>query len=367
MSGLSVALLNAYFLRPNPGGGELHTEQLARALRRRGHEATVFTDEPAERRPVEGLDVRTYPTPAKLNPVNELALARRAAPALEGYDAVVLTDEAAWHAVRLDVPTVMVFHLVWHGWVARTGLARTAREKPQALVYRAMERRIAREADAVVAISENVREDIERIATADPDRIHDIPNGVDIERFHPDAADRTGRFTVHFQGRLVGMKNPDLLVEAVARSEGDWRLTVGGDGPLRERLARRAREAGVDDRVELLGYVPDEELPATYARSHVYALPSDYEGMPLTVLEAAAAGCALVASPRAATSFVTEEVGRVVEPGADALARTLDELAADPERTARLGAAARERAEGYSWDAVAGRYESLLRSLTRRH
>jgi glycosyltransferase involved in cell wall biosynthesis len=89
--------------------------------------------------------------------------------------------------------------------------------------------------------------------------------------------------------------------------------------------------------------------------------------MPLTVLEAAAAGCALVASPRAATSFVTDEVGRVIEPNADALARTLDELAADPEGTARLGAAARERAESYSWDAVAGEYEALLRSLTQKH
>ncbi len=367
MSGLRVGLLNAYFLRPNPGGGELHTEQLARALERRGHEVTVFTDEPRERRPVEGLDVRTYRTPAKLNPVNELALARRARPALRECDAVVLTDEAAFDAVTLDVPTVMVFHLVWHGWVARTGLARTLREKPQALLYRAMERRIAREADAVVAISGNVREDIERVGGADPERLHDIPNGVDVERFHPDAADRAGRFTVHFQGRLVGMKNPDLLVEAVARSAGDWRLTVGGDGPLREDLERRARAAGVADRVDLLGYVPDEDLPATYARSHVYALPSDYEGMPLTVLEAAAAGCALVASPRAATEFVTGEVGRVVEPDPDALASALDDLAADPETAARLGAAARERAEGYSWDAVAGQYESLLASLTQRH
>ncbi len=367
MSGLRVGLLNTYFLRPNPGGGELHTEHLARALERRGNEVTVFTDEPRERRPVEGLDVRTYWTPAKLNPVNELSLARRARPALQECDAVVLTDEAAYGAVSLDVPTVMVFHLVWHGWVARTGLAHTLRTKPQALVYRAMERRIASEADAVVAISENVREDIERVGTADPDRLHDIPNGVDVERFNPGAADRADEFTVHFQGRLVGMKNPDLLVEAVARSDGDWRLTVGGDGPLRDDLQRRARATGVADRVDLLGFVPDADLPATYARSHVYALPSDYEGMPLTVLEAAAAGCALVASPRAATKFVTDEVGRVVKPDPDALAAALDGLAADPGRTARLGAAARERAKGYSWDAVAGEYEALLESLTQRH
>lgn len=373
---MRVGFLQAYFTRAAVGGGELHTEALAHALDRRGHDVTIFTDRPrtdgdgSGRRDTGDLDVREYPTPANLNPVNELVLAQRAFDDMQACDVVVLTDDSAWRGVDLPVPTVMVFHLVWHGWVARHGGIRgTLLEKPQALLYAAMERKIARKADAIVAISENMREDVLRIGgTGDVrEKLHAIPNGVDVDRFTPDAAPKADRFSVHFQGRLVGMKNPDRLVEAVRRSEGDWRLTIGGTGPLEDDLRQRVREHGLGDRVEFLGYVDDADLPATYARSHVYALPSTYEGMPLSVLEAAASGCAVVASERAATEFVTDEMGVVFngDPDPVTLAQTLDDLAASSERVAAMGSAARERAENYSWATIAARYEGLFDELAR--
>lgn len=357
---MHVGFLQAYFARESIGGGEVHTEMLGRALQNRGHEVTVYTDEPdGPRRSVPELEVRTYPTPLKLNPVTELALARRARNDLEQCDVVVLTDESGFLGVDIGPPTVMVFHLVWHGWLARHGLS-TLWQKPQALAYAAMERRIARRADRVVAISPNMAEDIARIS-GDLEVV-DIPNGVDTERFTP--REKYDEFTVHFQGRLVEMKNPDRLVEAVVQSDGGWRLTIGGDGPMRESLEARVEAAGVADRVEFLGYLPEDELPERYARSHLYALPSTYEGMPLTVLEAAASGTGIVASPRAATDFVTEEMGAVVDPDPTTLAATLDELARDPDRVGRMGEAARARAEDYSWAAIAERYEATFETLT---
>lgn len=363
---MHVGFLQAYFSRSSVGGGELHTEKLARALEDRGHDVTIHTDEPAERREgIDDLDVREYPTPAKVNPVTELALAHRAFDDLRECDVVTLTDDSAWRGVDLPVPTAMVFHIVWHGWVHRhRPLTRVLREKPQAFLYRWMERKIARKADAVVAISPNVREDILRIGASGnvDERLVDIPNGVDVDRFRP-TDERYDRFTVHFQGRLVGMKNPGLLVEAVRLSEGDWRLLIGGDGPLREELEERVAEYGLGDRVEFLGYVPEEELPDRYARADLFALPSDYEGMPLTVLEAAASGTAVLASPRAGTDFVTDAMGVVREPDARTLAETIDGLAADRERVVAMGAAARERAERYAWATVAERYEHLYERL----
>jgi glycosyltransferase involved in cell wall biosynthesis len=363
---MHVGFLQAYFSRESVGGGELHTEYLARALEDRGHEVTIHTDEPETRRGgIADLDVREYPTPAKVNPVTELALAQRAFEDLQMCDVVTLTDDSAWRGVDLPVPTAMIFHIVWHGWVHRhRPLTRVLREKPQALVYRWMERKIARETDAVVAISPNVREDILRIGGAGDleERLVDVPNGVDGERFRP-REERAGRFTVHYQGRLVGRKNPGVLVEAARLSEGDWQLTIGGDGPLREELAERIDECGLGDRVGLLGYVPDEDLPGRYARTDLFALPSDYEGMPLTVLEAAASGTAVLASPRAGTDFVTDAMGVVREPDASVLAETIDGLAADRERVTAMGAAARERAEEYAWEAIAERYERLYEPL----
>lgn len=359
---MHIGVLQAYFARESVGGGEVHTEHLARALEDSGHKVTVFTDEPADPgREVTDIDVRTYPTPAKVNPVNEFVLAHRAREDLAACDVVLLTDESGFLGVDCPVPTAMVFHLVWHGWISRNRpIWNVLAEKPQALLYAAMERRIVSKTDAIVAISPNMAEDISRIGDIE-EKLCQIPNGVDVDRFR--LRETNDEFTVHFQGRLVSMKNPDLLVEAAARSWGDWQLTIGGDGPLREELKQRVGEAGLDDRVELLGYVPESELAELYARTHVYVLPSTYEGMPLTVLEAAASGSAIVASPRAATDFVTQDIGMVVDPDAAMLAKTLDGLAADPERVAKMGMAARKRAEEYAWAAVAEQYEALFESL----
>lgn len=360
---MHIGFLQAYFARSSIGGGEIHTEHLAHALEERGHEVTIYTDEPNTRREgIEDLDVREYSTPAKVNPINELALAQRAFDDLQECDVVVLTDDSAWRGVDLPVPTVMVFHLVWHGWVDRhRPLRRVLREKPQALVYRQMEKKIARKADAIVSISPNMREDIELIGDVS-EKIHPIPNGVDVDRFHP-VDEKYDEFTVHFQGRLVSMKNPGLLIEAVARSQEEWRLTIGGDGPLRDELEQKASELDVADRVDFLGYVPEEDLQSRYAKSHVYALPSSYEGMPLTVLEAAASGTAVVASPRAATDFVTTDIGRIVDPDPARFAEAIDELAADPRKALMLGSNARERAIDYAWPRIAEQYESLFRKL----
>lgn len=362
---IRVGFLQTSFAEQQVGGGEVHTEQLARGLQDRGHQVTIFTNEPRNRRAgISDLDVREYPTPLRVNPVNELTLAHRAWSELNDCDVVTLTDGSAWRGVDLDLPTVMVFHLVWHGWVARNGPPwRVLRRKPQAFVYRAMEPKVCRRADRIVSISSNIREDIERIGQFD-EKLKPIPNGVDTDRFRP-IGEKAATFTVHFQGRLVGMKNPDLLVEAANIATEDWQLTIGGDGPLRDRLERLVDRYDLRDRVRFLGYVPDEHLPQTYARSHVFALPSSYEGMPLSVLEAAASGTALVTSPRAATEFVTDEIGRVIEPSPDELARVLDQLARDRDLANRLGQQARERALEYSWPNIAVAYERLYEELTQ--
>lgn len=226
------------------------------------------------------------------------------------------------------------------------------------MLYRWMERKIARQVDAIVAISPDIHEDIRRIDDHDQ-KVHRIPNGVDLNRFHSQE-ETYDEFTVHFQGRLVEMKNPDVLIEAAARSEGDWRVTFGGEGPLRDDLEALVTKYGLERRIDFLGFVPEDDLPDRYARSHVYALPSTYEGMPLTVLEAAASGTAILASRRAATDFVDETCGWVVKPDPNRIAATLDRAANEIETVVAKGERARERANNFSWGAIAARYENLF-------
>jgi glycosyltransferase involved in cell wall biosynthesis len=148
-------------------------------------------------------------------------------------------------------------------------------------------------------------------------------------------------------GRLAEQKDFATLISALALlPAGTARLRVLGEGPLRATLEAQTAALGLADSVELVGEVAD--VRSQLEQADVFALTSRWEGLPLSVLEAMAAGLPVVASaidgiPEAVAEG---ETGYLTPPGeprqvADALSR----LAADPELRARLGAAGRHRAE----------------------
>jgi glycosyltransferase involved in cell wall biosynthesis len=176
------------------------------------------------------------------------------------------------------------------------------------------------------------------------------------------AGDRQGFVTV---ARLVPQKGIDVLIRALAQTTGatrDWTLTLVGDGPEREALERQVLQAGLQEKVHFLGYRPD---PQTFLlQAGVFVLPSRFEGMPNALLEAMAAGLAVVvtdASPGPLEVVVNGVSGLVVpsdEPSA--LADALDRLAADPGLRERLGAAARATLRQSDWPVVGPIWESLV-------
>ena len=176
------------------------------------------------------------------------------------------------------------------------------------------------------------------------------------------AGDRQGFVTV---ARLVPQKGIDVLIRALAQTTGatrDWTLTLVGDGPEREALERQVLQAGLQEKVHFLGYRPD---PQTFLlQAGVFVLPSRFEGMPNALLEAMAAGLAVVvtdASPGPLEVVVNGVSGLVVpsdEPSA--LADALDHLAADPGLRERMGAAARDTLRQSDWPVVGPIWESLV-------
>ncbi len=144
-----------------------------------------------------------------------------------------------------------------------------------------------------------------------------------------------------FAGELSARKDPLLAIEAAGavRKEGlPLVLLVAGDGPLRDEVAAKA-----GDGVRVLGQRDD--VPALLAASDLFVLPSAREGLSLAVLEAMAAGLPAVVADGAGNPEAVGDAGLVVPTGdGTALAEALAELASDPGRRARLGAAARERA-----------------------
>jgi glycosyltransferase involved in cell wall biosynthesis len=219
----------------------------------------------------------------------------------------------------------------------------------------ALRRRIARatllRVAGLGAVSEYVHA---RLATQFGDRrpIRTIYHGVDVSRFAPlpaesrrlAPADGIHVMTAAF---LIKDKGVDHLVRAMsAPGLARARLSVVGDGPELEALASLSRELGIADRTTFLGLRTD--LNVLLHDVDVFVHPAVWhEAFGLTVVEAMAAGCPVVASRIGAIPelVVDSETGFVVAPGDSAgIARALERLAQDPSLRARLGAAARRRA-----------------------
>ena len=135
-----------------------------------------------------------------------------------------------------------------------------------------------------------------------------------------------------------------------------------GDGPERETLQRQAKDLGVSNQLRWLGFRSDPER--FLAEAAVFVLPSRFEGMPNALLEAMAAGLAVIvtdASP-GPLEVVEPGVSGLVVPSDDpvALAAAMQELASDPERCRRMGAAARQRIAALDWPQLEPLWRSIL-------
>lgn len=172
-------------------------------------------------------------------------------------------------------------------------------------------------------------------------------------------------------GRLVEKKGVAVLLEALRAVEPDgWELTVVGDGPLRARLESAARGMPV----RFVGQQGRTELARHYAAADIVVAPSviaangDQDGLPVALIEAMSAGCAVVVSDLPGLADVAADGAGVLVPSGDAaeLGAALDALLLDPERVVELGAAAAERAKDYSMPAVGARYRDRIRRILSR-
>ncbi|MGC6482628.1 MAG: glycosyltransferase [Synechococcus sp.] len=176
------------------------------------------------------------------------------------------------------------------------------------------------------------------------------------------ARDRQGLVTV---ARLVPQKGIDVLIRALEQTAGAaqaWTLTLVGDGPEREALEQQVQQAGLQQRVQFLGFCPDPQ--PFLLQASVFVLPSRFEGMPNALLEAMAAGLAVVVTDASPGPLEVVEHGASgwVVPSDDpaALAAALDWLAAHPLLREQLGAAARETLRQLDWPVVGPIWETLV-------
>ena len=252
---------------------------------------------------------------------------------------MVAAPLAKWHGVRV----VETYHgrEGWRGGLLRGGFL--------------PDRTVSRFVDRVIAVSEAARAFLISGKGYAADKIVVVPNGRDLSTFRPGAGRDALRKELGLDrvvplvgvvGRLEAQKGHAYLLEAwpsVAAEFPDARLLVVGDGSLRPRLEARTGELGVGESVIFAGFRAD--IPRVLDAIDVLVLPSLYEGMPLTAIEASAMGRPVVATAVDGTPEVIREArtGRLVPPADPvALSRAIRSLLRDPLGAQRMGRAGRD-------------------------
>jgi glycosyltransferase involved in cell wall biosynthesis len=176
------------------------------------------------------------------------------------------------------------------------------------------------------------------------------------------AAARAWRGEVLTVGRLETEKNPLLQADVLARLDGSWRLLICGEGPLEGELRERLRSLGVEDRAELLGYLPIHGgLMDRYRSVGAFLHISWTEGMPQVLLEAFAAGTPVVATAVGGVPEAAGDAALLIPPGdADAAAAALKRLAAEPQLRAELVRRGIERVRRRTLEAESARVARFL-------
>ncbi len=275
-----------------------------------------------------------------------------------------------WHARRNNEMIVGLL-LKLLGWQLRLVFT-SAAQRHHTWITRFLMARM----DAVIATSEAAASYLKLPSVL-------IHHGVDTELYRPPSdraaafasAGLPGKYAIGCFGRVRPQKGTDVFIEAMCRllpKYPDFTAVIIGavtvdQQPFARRLQEQVKTAQLTDRVRFLGELPIEQVPRWYQRLTIYAFTSRNEGFGLTLLEAMAAGVALVAARAGAAEKVIADgdTGILIPPGdIEALISALEPLMLDPERAAATGRRARQRVTvEFGVDAEADRIVAVYRKI----
>jgi glycosyltransferase involved in cell wall biosynthesis len=347
------------------GGPATYGRELVAALARAGgHDYVVFTDEPEAFR---GLDVAAVHVPLPTS-YHQATWDHWRLPALVARERVDLyhgtKNVLPW---RLAAPAVVTVHDL-----AVYAFPETFSRLQRWHLRASLPWSVAR-SRRVIAVSEHARQDIRLRFDLPADRVTAIPNGVGaaflaspvpgaVEALR--AARGLGERVIACVGTIQPRKHVERVIAAFVAggfAARGWELAIAGR--LRPGYAPAWLE-GLPAGVRWLGPLEDAALRALYAAAAIAVSASEYEGFGLTVCEAMASGCAVVA---VGTSSIPEVVGDagVLVPRSDAalIAEALGRLTADDEARAALGARARARARRFTWEETARMTRALYETV----
>lgn len=366
-------------------GCSIHVQEIIRAIQRRGDEVSLFATRLGGS-PSRDLSPRIHdfsiPSASEVaeREESQMIAAHRIASAIEGSEQsfdMIYERYSLWSAAtmqmaeRLGLPSVLEVNapLIEEQLAHREIVHRDEATRIRGDVFAA--------AGTIIAVSEAVANYVRRhVADSDQNKIHVVPNGVDVDRFAPAPhRNESSPFTVGFLGTLKpwhGLESLIAAFERVFHQVPHCRLRIIGDGPLREELQQsiQTQTPHMASAIEWMGAIAPERVPEELGRLDVAVAPygdtADFYFSPLKVFEYMAAGLPVVAgSIGQLRAILVDQVNGCLYPPGDhaALADILIALANDPSKRLRLGDAAREASVArHSWSSALSR---ILKAVSR--
>lgn len=344
------------------GGMERVATLLAGTFVQRGHACTLMTLGPRT------LDFHAVPVGVQRVSLDVVGESESTSAAVRNNVRAVRVLARALTSARLDVvlalgDTTNVKTLI-AARIAGVPVVVSERIDPTTVdigrAWSALRRLAYSRAAALVVQTESVRPWAERLVGRA--RVDVIGNPVELGVV-PNGSGR-GREIVAI-GRLVPQKGFDVLLRAFACVAGrhpEWRLTIFGEGPARGALAAIAAQLGIADRVAMPGQVHD--VRERLRSASIFVLSSRFEGFPNALLEAMAAGIAIVAThcPSGPSEILRDCAPAILTPVEDAtaLAAAIERMIENPERRLACGRAARVAAQRFDAPAIVDVWESVL-------
>jgi glycosyltransferase involved in cell wall biosynthesis len=359
--------------RGDLGGAQTHVFDLVQQLARQGFEVHVamgnrgpLWEQLAETR------VSVHHIPALVRPISAtydiralrqtVALIRKIKPALITTHSSKAGMLGRMAARRCRIPVIFTAH----GWAFTEGVPAGRRR-----FYVLAERAAARWTDRIICVSEYDRQLALKYGVGRKEQLVTIHNGIpELSEDHMAEPEEGNPVRLIMVARFSEPKNQRLLIKAIDNLEcsNDFEVCLVGDGPLLESCRELAAERGLLDKVKFLGARKD--IPELLSRAHIFVLTSNWEGFPITILEAMRAGLPVIASDVGGVgeAVVDGKTGFLIPRGdIEVLKDRLTRLIDNPGLRVELGQAGRQRfTENFTIDIMLAKTVSVYQQILQQ-
>ena len=373
---MKIAMIGHKRIPSREGGIEIVVAELSKRMAAQGHDVTAYN------RKSEHIAGKDFEQSEKIKQWQGVKIKWVKTPDSSKLNAIVYSFFATLRAVfsRFDI-----IHFHAEGPASMVILAKLFRKRSVVTIHgldwqrskwggfatkflKFGERTAAKYADEIIVLSKNVQDYFIKVYGRETVF---IPNGISKpDNYEPEiiknkyGLDKDGY--ILFLGRLVPEKGVHYLIEAYKELDTDKKLVIaGGSSHTKEYESELKALANGNENIIFTGFIQGKELDELYSNAYIYCLPSDLEGMPISLLEAMSYGNCCLTSNIAECSEVCGENAVYFEQGnVQSLKSTLEELLKNEERVSKLkNAAARYILSRYNWDNVCDDTLKLYESI----